>query len=75
MTMKPRPCCFCGSTDDPALEDGDGFYYVHCGRCGAQGPTFEPTRKFKDQWASDAAVRAWNGDRELLDAKIDGDLE
>lgn len=72
--MKPRPCTFCGSADAPAI-DGDGrTFYVSCGRCGAMGPRFEINRRYRAEWASDAAVRAWNGDRELIDAKVEGDL-
>lgn len=58
-TIDPRleralPCPFCGSRD---LEMARMANYVHCIRCGADGPEMRPPRS-EETWI--AAIDRWN---------------
>lgn len=33
------PCPFCGDADEVELDSDDASVWVHCGGCGASGPT------------------------------------
>ena len=57
MLQKARRCPFCGS---PALSFGRRCNYVHCDRCGADGPEIAVDRHAERGEIAQRAVDAWN---------------
>lgn len=63
--MKIRACPFCTSTVVELQHPLSGYVHVGCNDCGATGPSFSGRRRHGPRggvWATDAAVRAWNGE-------------
>ena len=68
MGEKLNPCLACHS-DDVSLDLSFGFAVVVCGDCGAEGDYFHLSHKHHGMWASDAAVKQWNGSLIAPEAK------
>ena len=58
--MNMLPCPFCGGKNAYVRNIVLRMYRVACDDCGGEGPAFDGRRKHGGQWASDAAVAAWN---------------
>ena len=50
-TEKPKPCPFCGESENVYIAMEDGIYFVKCEECGGRGG---------DAYRPDNALSMWN---------------